>query len=63
MEKFDSKLSSLIDSTLGLRCSLYGYQYRELIRSLMSVYFCGGSCIEDVTKLKYIEELAKTLDV
>ncbi|MFX8152864.1 IS1380 family transposase, partial [Acinetobacter baumannii] len=40
---------SVIDSTLGLRCKFYGYQYSEIIRSLMSVYFCGGSCIEDVT--------------
>ena len=49
MEQFDSKLSSVIDSTLGMRYRLYGYQYSEIIRSLMSVYFCGGSCIEDVT--------------
>ena len=49
MEQFDSMLSSVINSTLGLRCSSYGYQYSEIIRSLMSVYFCGGSCIEDVT--------------
>lgn len=49
MEQFDSNLSSAIDSTLGMRCRLYGYQYSEIIRSLMSVYFCGGSCIEDVT--------------
>ena len=49
MEQFDSKLSSVIDSTLGMRCRLYGYQYSEIIRSLMSVYFCGGSCVEDVT--------------
>ena len=48
MEQFDSNLSSVIDSTLGMRCRLYGYQYSEIIRSLMSVYFCGGSCIEDV---------------
>ena len=38
MEQFDSKLSSVIDSTLGMRCRLYGYQYSEIIRSLMSVY-------------------------
>ncbi len=25
-----------------------GYQYSEIVRSLMSVYFCGGSCVEDV---------------
>ena len=49
MEQFDSSLSSVIDSTLGLRCRLFGYQYSEIIRSLMSIYFCGGSCIEDVT--------------
>ena len=49
MEQFDSRFSSVIDSTLGLRCKQYGYQYSEIIRSLMSVYFCGGSCIEDVT--------------
>ena len=44
MEQFDSTLSSIIDSTLGLRSKQYGYQYSEIIRSLMSVYFCGGSC-------------------
>ena len=49
MEQFDSTLSSVIDSTLDLRCRLFGYQYSEIIRSLMSIYFCGGSCIEDVT--------------
>ena len=49
MEQFDSILSSVIDSTLGLRSKQYGYQYSEIIRSLMSIYFCGGSCIEDVT--------------
>lgn len=37
MEQFDSRLSSVIDSTLGMRCRLYGYQYSEIIRSLMSV--------------------------
>ena len=46
MEQFDSTLSSVIDSTLGLRCSSFGYQYSEIVRSLMSIYFCGGSCIE-----------------
>ena len=49
MEQFDSTLSSVIDSILGLRCSSFGYHYNEIIRSLMSIYFCGGSCIEDVT--------------
>ena len=62
MEQFDSKLSSVIDSTLGMRCKLYGYQYSEIIRSLMSVYFCDGSCIEDVTThLMYHLSLHPTL--
>ena len=46
MEQFDSTLSSVIDSTLGLRSKQYGYQYSEIVRFLMSIY---GSCIEDVT--------------
>ena len=49
IEKFDRMLSCTIDSTLGLRSKVYGYQYSEIIRSLMCVYFCGGSCVEDVT--------------
>lgn len=49
MEYFDSMLSSTIDSTLGMRSRLAGYQYSEIVRSLMCVYFCGGSCIEDVS--------------
>ena len=49
MEQFDSTLSSVIDSTLGLRCRSFGYQYSKIIRSLISIYFCGGSYIEDVT--------------
>ena len=62
MEQFDSNISSVIDSTLGMRCRLYGYQYSEIIRSLMSVYFCGGSCIEDVTThLMYHLSLHPTL--
>ena len=51
MEQFDSILSSVIDSTLGFRCKSFGYRYSEIIRLLMSIYFCGGSCIEDVTTI------------
>ena len=43
MEQFDALLSDVIDSTLGLRSRTYGYQYSEIIRSLMSIYFSGGS--------------------
>lgn len=49
MEHFDALLSETIDSTLGLRCKWFGYQYSEIIRSLLCVYFCGGSCVEDVS--------------
>ena len=49
MEQFNALLSQTIDSTLGLRSKTYGYQYSEILRSLMCVYFCGGSCVEDVT--------------
>lgn len=49
MEYFDALLSETIDSTLGYRCKWYGYQYSEIIRSLLCVYFCGGSCVEDVS--------------
>ena len=50
MEQFDALLAQIIDSTLGLRCTLFGYQYSEILRSLMCVYLCGGSCIEDILK-------------
>ena len=49
MEQFDAFLAQTIDSSLGLRCTMFGYQYSEILRSLMCVYLCGGSCIEDVT--------------
>ena len=48
MEQFDALLAQTIDSTLGLRCTMFGYQYSEILRS-RCVYLCGGSCIEDVT--------------
>ena len=39
MEQFNSTLSYVVDSTLGLRCRLFGYLYSEIIRSLMSIVF------------------------
>ena len=42
MEQFDALLAQTIDSTLGLRCTLFGYQYSEILRSLMCVYLRGG---------------------
>ena len=48
MEQFNALLSQIKDSTLGLRSKIYGYQYSGIFRSLMCVYLCGGSCVEDV---------------
>ena len=31
-----------------MRCKWYGYQYSEILRSLMCVYLCGGSCSEEI---------------
>ena len=39
MQQFDRSLSQVIDSTLGVRCKFYGYQYSEILRSLMCIYF------------------------
>ena len=30
MEQFDALLAQTIDSTLGMRCKWYGYQYSEI---------------------------------
>jgi hypothetical protein len=49
MEKFEQVVSPIIDKCLGPRCSSYGYRYSEIVRSLMTVYFCGGSRVEDVS--------------
>ena len=49
MEQFYAFLAQTIDSTLGSRCTLFGYQYSEIPRSLMCVYLCGGSCLEDIS--------------
>ena len=51
MEQFDALLAQTIDSTLGLRCTLFGYQYSEILRSLMCVYLYGGSCSEEIVDM------------
>ena len=48
MDRFDRILSSVIDSHLGLRSKLIGYQYSEIIRAVFSVFCCGGDCMEDL---------------
>ena len=50
MEQFDDLLAQTIDSSLGLRYTMFGYQYSEILRSLMCVYLCGGSCIEHLLR-------------
>ena len=45
MKQFDALLAQTIDSTLGLRCTMFGYQYSEILRSLMCVYLCAWFCI------------------
>lgn len=49
MEEFEALLSNVIDSTLGLRIKTCGYQYSEILHSLMCVFFYGNSCVEDVS--------------
>ena len=49
MEQFDALLDQTIDSTWGLRCTLFGYQYSEILRSLMCVYLRGG---KDASSMK-----------
>ena len=46
LDKFDRILSSVIDSHLGLRSKLIGYQYSEIIRAVFSVFCCGGDCMD-----------------
>ena len=44
LDKFDSILSSVIDSHLGLRSTLTGYQYSEIIRASRP-YGVRGRCL------------------
>ena len=59
LDKFDSILSSVIDSHLGLRSTLIGYQYSEIIRAIFSVFCCGGDCMEDLNP--YSEDIVKVV--
>ena len=54
--------------TFGTRSQYYGYQYSKIFRSLMCIYFCGGSCIKDVTThlmshLPYIRHSAPVVPI
>jgi len=48
-ELFSLYVAPVIDSVLGSRCMSFGYQYGEIVGSLLSVYFCGGGSVEDVS--------------
>jgi len=48
MKLFERHLSHIIDGTLGKRSVSIEYDYSEIIRSLMCVYFCGGSFLSKV---------------
>jgi hypothetical protein len=41
-------ISQLIDSELGERVKLFGFQYSDIIRNLANVFLSGGDCIEDI---------------
>ena len=58
MEQFDALLAQTIDSTLGLRCTLFGYQYSEILRSLLCVYLCGGKerIFDDMNETSKMDE-------
>ena len=61
LDKFDRILSSVIDSHLGLRSKLVGYQYSEIIRAIFSVFCCGGDCMEDLNL--YLKDVLTTLEM
>ena len=61
MEAFTRDLAPVIDKVLGQRSKNIGFQYSEIIRSLMCVYFCGGTCVEDLSHLNRHLSLHPTL--
>ena len=44
MEQFDSTLSSVIDSTLGLRCRSFGYQITSTTYGYDTAYCLKSHC-------------------
>ncbi len=59
MDEFDRFLSNIVDSILGFRRKLFGYQYSEVFWPLMRVSFCGGSCIIKQLPLPYVSQHPK----
>lgn len=52
INNFNKVLSPMIDSVLGMRSRLVGYQYSDIFRALMCMRFCNGDTVEDVNVLK-----------
>ena len=53
MEQFDALLAQTIDSTLGLRCTMFGYQYSEILDHAFLVkpaYYLKSLCKQSPTK-------------
>lgn len=50
-------LSNLIDNELGIRSTLTGYQYSEIIRNLSNTFLAGGDHIEDINNEHLKEHL------
>ena len=48
-------LDKVINETLGKRSSTYnGYQWDEIVSSMLDVYLSGGNCVEGVCRTEYI---------
>lgn len=48
-------LDKVINETLGKRSSTYnGYQWDEIVTSMLDVYLSGGNCVEGVCRTEYI---------
>lgn len=43
-----SPIERIIDAELGQRVKTVGYQYSEIVRTMMCTYLCGGDRVEDV---------------
>lgn len=43
-----SGMGQLIDTELGSRVKLFGYQYSDIVKNLYNVFFSGGDCAEDI---------------
>ena len=48
LDKFDALLGDVIDRSLGICSTYFGYQYSEIVRALFAVYLCSGDCMEDI---------------